>query len=208
MDNSDMATPYIYERQVEYWTSRGIEDFFLDSGFDVLVYPLTQLTEADVPADFLFRDQATMKLFGLQFKSLYRNGEDGWNINQQQHQRLQRFEWMYYGLSDMKTPSQQRTALHYLRIKGIRFAYQAQLTCNDLSGFGPGGGYLRWAAFYEGLKDCRHGRLIRTQDELRRSLWPYADQIAPREIVEIASEVLLSDFHNRRAIRYSSVIRS
>jgi hypothetical protein len=66
-----MPTPYIYERQVEYWTSRGIEDFFLDNGFDVLVYPLTQLTETDVPSDFLFRDQSTKKLFGLQFKSLY-----------------------------------------------------------------------------------------------------------------------------------------
>jgi hypothetical protein len=43
-----------YERQVEYWTSRGIEDFFLDNGFEVPVFPLTQLTEAAIPSDFLF----------------------------------------------------------------------------------------------------------------------------------------------------------
>jgi hypothetical protein len=58
--------PYIYERQVEYWTSREIEGFFLDSGFEVLVLPITQLTERGVPSDFLFLDGRTNKLFGLQ----------------------------------------------------------------------------------------------------------------------------------------------
>lgn len=202
-----MPTPYIYERQVEYWTSRGIEDFFLDNGFDVLVFPLTQLTERDVPNDFMFRDQGTKKLFGLQFKSLYKNGEDAWNISESQHERLQQFDWMYYGLSDLTSASQQRTALHYLRIKGVDFPYQPHLTRKDLSGSGTGGVYFRWAAFYEGLKDCRHGRRIHNRQELHESLWPYPDRVAPREIVEIADEVLLSDFQQRRAIRYSSVIR-
>src|SRR5689334_16901835 len=107
------ATPYVYERQVEYWTSRGIEDFYVDSGFEVIVLPITQLTEAHVPADFIFFDQQTTKLFGLQYKALYHNGHDHWNINQQQHTKLRQFDWMYYGLSDLKSGTQQRTALYY-----------------------------------------------------------------------------------------------
>jgi hypothetical protein len=54
----------------------------------------------------MFRDQGTKKLFGLQFKSLYKNGEDAWNISETQHERLQQFDWMYYGLSDLTSASQ------------------------------------------------------------------------------------------------------
>lgn len=62
-----MPTPYVYERQVEYWTSRGMEGFFLDAGFEILVLPITQLTERGVPADFLYLDTGTNKIFGFQF---------------------------------------------------------------------------------------------------------------------------------------------
>jgi hypothetical protein len=202
-----MPTPYIYERQLEYWTSRGIEDFFLDNGFEVLVFPMTQLNEADIPSDFIFWDQSTKKLFGLQFKVLYKSGEDFWNVDQSQHLTLQRFDWMFYGLSDLTTATQHRTALHYLRIMRPGFTYQPHLTRGDISGFGTGG-YFRWAAFYEGLRDCRWGRRISTVPDLHKSLWPYPDRTAPREITEIADEVLLSDFQNRRAIRFSSLMRS
>jgi hypothetical protein len=74
-------TPYIYERQVEYWTSRDIEDFFLNDGFQVSVFPLTQLTEENVPSDFLFLDTGSSKIFGIQFKALYKNDEDFWNLS-------------------------------------------------------------------------------------------------------------------------------
>ena|ERR1035437_1644563 len=201
-----MPTPYVYERQVEYWTSRGIEDFFLDNGFEVIVLPLTQLNEADIPSDFIFRDRSTKKLFGLQFKVLYKNGDDFWNVDQTQHETLRRFDWMYYGLSDLTSAAQHRTALHYLRIARPGFPYQPRLTRGHLSGWGTGG-YFRWAAFYEGLRDCRWGRRICTPGELRESLWPYPERAAPREITEIADEVLLSDFEGRRAVRFSSLIQ-
>jgi hypothetical protein len=199
------VTPYLYERQVEYWTSRGIEDFFLDNGFEVIVMPLTQLTEAAVPADFIFRDRGTKKLFGLQYKALYKNDEDCWKLDSAQHATMQRFDWMFYGLSDLKTSSQQRNALHYLRVARPGFPYEAQLTRGHLSAQGIAG-YFRWAAFYEGLRDCRYGRRITTPAELQKTLWPYPDATAPREITQIADEVLLSDYEARRAVRYSSLI--
>ncbi|VXD22151.1 hypothetical protein PL8927_730024 [Planktothrix serta PCC 8927] len=32
------AKTFVYERQVEYWTSRQIEEFFLNAGFNIIVY--------------------------------------------------------------------------------------------------------------------------------------------------------------------------
>src|SRR5437867_5822587 len=110
------ATPYVYERQVEYWTSREMEGFFLDSGFELIVLPITQLTERSVPSDFLYLEKQTNKLFGLQFKALYHNGNDVWNLEPHQHAALSSFDWMYYGFSDLRSPRQHRNALHYLRI--------------------------------------------------------------------------------------------
>lgn len=44
-----------------------MEGFFLDAGFEILVLPITQLTERGVPADFLYLDTGTNKIFGFQF---------------------------------------------------------------------------------------------------------------------------------------------
>ena len=68
--------PFLYERHVEYWTTREIEGFLLDSGFEAIVLPITQLTERDVPANFFFLDNQTNKLYGIQYKALYHNGDD------------------------------------------------------------------------------------------------------------------------------------
>jgi hypothetical protein len=119
--------PYLYERQVEYWTTREIEGFFLDSGFEVIVLPITQLTERDVPADFLFLDSQANKLFGLQYKALYYNRHDYWNLDSRQHHILARFDWIYYGLSDLKASKQHRNALHYLRVLETKFDFTAKL---------------------------------------------------------------------------------
>ena len=198
-----MPTPYVYERQVEYWTSRAMESFFLDAGFEVLVFPLTQLTERDVPSDFLFLDNATNKIFGFQYKALYRNGDDHWNLEPTQHSTLGAFDWMYYGLSDLKAPRQHRNALHYLRVLGTGFAFQPKLSALgwQQNGLPP---YFRWAAFFEGLCSCKHGRRVNGKTELQRALWPHNGRSAPREIVELADEVFIANLDARRVVRYTS----
>ncbi len=197
--------PYIYERQVEYWTSREIEGFFLDSGFEVLVLPITQLTERGVPSDFLFLDGRTNKLFGLQYKALYHNSDDFWNVDQRQHSTLSAFDWIYYGLSDLTSARQHRNALHYLRIVPTGFPFDPHLSRRHFQqpGFSR---YFRWAAFFEGVRDCRFGRRVMTSGDLQQALWPHADT-APREITEITNEIFLTDFENRRAVRFSSMLR-
>ena len=58
--------PYVHERQTEYWTSRQIEEHFLNAAFEVLTFPLTQHTERRIPADFIFFDTARAKLHQVQ----------------------------------------------------------------------------------------------------------------------------------------------
>lgn len=196
---------YVNERQVEYWTSREIEGFFLDSGFEVTVLPITQLTERAVPADFMFLDGHTNKLFGLQYKALYHNGEDFWNLDERQHSTLQGFDWIYYGLSDLRSGRQHRNALHYLRVVGSGFPFSPRLTRRDFqqSGFSR---YLRWAAFFEGLCDCRFGRRITSSLDLQHAIWPQVESM-PREIGEIVTDVFLTDLEGRRTTRFSSLLR-
>jgi hypothetical protein len=175
-----VPAPYIYERQVEYRTSREIEGFFLDSGFEVLVLPITQLTERQVPSDFLFFDGSANKLFY--------------------------FEWMYYGLSDLTSSRQHRNALHYLRVVSPSFSYEARLTRPRLQQLQVPR-YVRWAAFFEGVRDCRYGCRVGSGAELARVLWPREVPAAPRELSEIADEVFMANFEGRRTVRFSSAIR-
>jgi hypothetical protein len=195
-------TPYIYERQVEYWTSRQMEGFFLDAGFELLTLPITQLTEFRVPADFLYLERTTSKLFGLQFKALYRNGSDRWYLEPRQHQTLSLFDWMYYGLSDMKSASQQRSALHYLRVLPSAFKYRPELSAQLSQRELPP--YYRWAAFFDSVCACKLGRRIESVNDLETALWPYNDRGMPREILEIAHEVFLANFKDKRGVRFSS----
>lgn len=197
-----MASPYVYERQVEYWTARDIEGFFLDAGFEVVVFPLTQLTEANVPADFLFYENTLKKMFGLQFKALYRNGDDFWNLDLTQHQQLQRYPWMYYGLSDLASARQYRNALHYLRVLPPTFDFRRRLSRTAI-GQPRGPAYMRWAAFYEGLQKCTSGVAIHSPEELRQQLWPGDEQLAPREITDLVDEVFIAEPAAGRVARFS-----
>jgi hypothetical protein len=68
---------YPHERQVEYWISRGIEEYFSNEGYDVVVIPNSPRVEKLVPYDHLFAGRG-IKIFGLQYKRLYPGSEDFW----------------------------------------------------------------------------------------------------------------------------------
>lgn len=82
---------YIAERQVEYWTSRQIEEFLLNAGHEILVYPIDQKVERYLPADFLYNMGTSVKMFGIQYKALYHNGDDYWKLDQRQPKLLPSF---------------------------------------------------------------------------------------------------------------------
>jgi hypothetical protein len=105
-------------------------------------------------------DRQASKLFGLQYKSPYHNGDDYWNLDSKQHTELVRFDWIYYGFSELKSAKHRRNALYYLRLLRGKFDFTGRLSPTDLNqaGIPPN---LRWAAFFEGIRDCKHGRRIR-----------------------------------------------
>jgi hypothetical protein len=84
-----MPSPYVYERQSEYWTSRAVEDALLDAGFDCLAFPLTGRTEHLLPADFIFAGDTAVNVFGFQYKALYGDPRDGWQIDERQRKALE-----------------------------------------------------------------------------------------------------------------------
>lgn len=200
------ASPYVYERQVEYWTSREVEGFLLDQGFEVLVFPLTALTEKEVPADFLFLDKGTSKLFGFQFKTLYGNGNDHWVLSDDQHRTMRSYSWLYYGLSEMSEVVQYRSALHYLRLVDSDFEFKPRLERGDLT-FANRARYVRWAPFFEGLKSCRYGCRIRTKGQLQRAVWPEESTAAPRELSQFVDEAFVANMDRRRVARFSNLLR-
>ena len=105
--------PYVYERQTEYWTSRQIEEHFLNAGFELLTFPLTQLSERRLPADFIFFDRNRAKVIGLQYKTLYHNNSDHWRLTAHQHEAMRElFPWVYYAASELRSSRENRNALH------------------------------------------------------------------------------------------------
>ena len=199
-----MTTPYIHERQSEYWTSRQVEEFFLDNGFELLTFPLTQRTEKSIPTDFIFFDRNNTKLFGFQYKALYRNGRDFWQLNSVQHRRLSVFPWIYYCLSEMRNARDYRASLHLARIVNPRFEYQERI-------FPTGDGrmefYSRWGAFYQGLQKCTNGVLVQSQRDLIEILNPDIEFDLTRELTESLVDVFLTDFASRRAVHLSPQLR-
>ncbi len=103
--------PYVPERQTEYWTSRQIEEHYLNAGFELLVFPLTQLSERHLPADFILFDKHRAKVVGLQYKALYHNGNDHWRLTAHQHEQMrERFPWIYYSASELRSIRDHRNA--------------------------------------------------------------------------------------------------
>lgn len=173
-----MAKTYVTERQSEYWTSRQIEDFFDNCGVDVHTIPVPQHIEKKIPADFLFIPAHKIKLFGIQYKALYKESSgDFWKLESNQHTTLQRFPWIYYGLSELKSRNHKKNSLHLLKI------FNPQDFCFPASGkfkqnSPPAKVYYRWGGFYKYLGECKCGLKINSLNELRTALSGYYDDIA------------------------------
>lgn len=198
-----MAKPYLHERQTEYWTSRGIEDFFLDAGFEVMTFPITQRSERHIPFDFVFLDRGTSKMFGIQYKPLYRNGEDYWPLTEHQHDQLQEFQdWGYYGLSEMREGGDHRVALHQTVFARVDFPFQGAITKRDLQGK-----YYRWGGFFDNLKKCRVGRLVQSRQDVESALRPL-DRQSILEVDENLVDVFVANLTQKRMLHFDGRGRS
>jgi hypothetical protein len=194
---------YLPERQVEYWTSRQIEDFLWDAGFQTQVLPLTQRTELHIPADFIFLPSGQLKMFGIQYKVLYQGTPDYWSTPQQQADQIAKFDWIYYGLSDLKNIRDSRNALYALRLCEASRIASPVTTVTHMYRVG----YSRWWRFYEQLIGCKFGRRVRDIGDFLGALSPVWDELPKLTDIHGAVDVLLLNSESQRAIHFSTLQR-
>lgn len=194
--------PYIYERQTEYWTSREIESYLFVAGHQVITFPLNQLTEKYLPADFIFFDSKNCKIFGLQYKALYHNEVDHWKLNKQQHIKMQHFDWIYYCGSELKDASHHSLALYSARFFKPTFDFTDKFPIKRKGG-SPDIVYYRWYSFFEAFKECRLGRVVKSEDEFRELLQPIAFL---NQELRMMIDIFLTDLKNKKVLHLSPLL--
>jgi hypothetical protein len=193
--------PYLYERQTEYWTSRSIENYFLDAGFVIATFPISQLNERFLPADFVFDHPGVCKLFGFQYKALYRNGADHWHLDRRQHDQLQAYsDWIYYCFSGLREVSEQRVALHRVFIARVGFEYHTSIPHQGIRRVL--GSYFRWAGFVAELERCRGGVKVTSADEIRAAV-RRADRPLTTELDRDLVDVFVANLDGKRLLHFS-----
>jgi len=191
-----MPSPYVAEVQTARWTSDAVRQAFRDAGFSVTEWPLTQHLEKQLPADAIFFSRRFSKLFGFQYKTVYRNGKDHWPLDPNQHRRLRVYPWIYYCCSELRDPADHGLALHFARIYATGFGYQPRLSGSSYSE--GQARYIRWGAFYQQLKQCRAGLRVTSRTDFADAVGTLSGNARLREVVQMG-DVLLADF-DRRAV--------
>jgi hypothetical protein len=199
------ASPYVHERQSEYWTSKQVENYLLDFGVEILTLPIPTQVEFLLPADFIFFDRERAKLFGLQYKALYHNDRDHWRLNEHQHQTLELYPWIYYCLLELREVKEFRAALHLARIANSSFPFCTELYPDGRERFGN---YSRWATFYRNLERCEKGIRVTSEGHLRELLMAGSDDPGLTRVRETAADIFLVDFASQHAIHYSPFWRA
>lgn len=189
-----MTSTLVYERNAEHWVSNEIERFFRELGYRCESFPIQAGIEKQVPADFAFSTSPPTKLFGLQYKVLYGNGKHHWRLSRSQHEQLGKFDWIYYGLSELESAAQRGTALHSLRIKSPNFPFSQEVSRSQ------SWPYRHWWPFLRGLLTCRNGVPIRSRQELIEAL--SQGGIAPGRLLQDLAHVFLVDRRTRRLVSF------
>ena len=180
---------YPHERQIEYWTSRAIEDYFDNEGYTVTVLPNSPRVEKYLPYDHLFAGKG-IKIFGFQYKRFNPgvNGDDYWDINIAQFHQLKKFSWIYYALPQVSSIKQRRNALHLLvvvssdaverKVRLSSASHHLRLATSDL-GIGAGKvPYFRWGGFVRNLFKCNAGWKPETVNGLKAVFYEARDVLS------------------------------
>ena len=204
-------TTYISEREFEYSTSRQIEDVFRNAGFGMSVRPIDQNTERYLPSDHIFYFNGLAKIFGIQYKVLYKNGEDHWRMNARQHSMLQKFPWIYYGLSDLKSATGIDNSLDHLRLYKNNIRLRENNRSMSKLPVSSRRSYTRWATFYDELLQCHRGFKVNSREKLKEELISYLmpdiEDKRPNRVTERINEmadIFVVNTKLRKALHLSS----
>lgn len=188
-----MPNPYYDERQVEQWTTRDVLDAFTRMHIRVFEYPVSQLTEKKLPADIIFVDRGRSKIFGFQYKALYRNSYDNFRLNAKQHRKLRRFSWIFYGFLEIRDSLDTAIALHRLRVVRVTNVRPVPQRSEFRVALSSVRRYYRWGAFFERFRRCRLGVRVKSVAHLQR--------LVPPEIVRALGDVFIVSVDDRAALR-------
>jgi hypothetical protein len=183
------------EQHVQDWTSAQILAALRRRGYAVRDWHQTQDTEKFVPADWLFMDRTRLKVFGLQYKALYRNGTEYWPLDESQHATLARYPWIVYCASELTAVTEKGQSLSMARFYGVDFPYQPRLRRRIRR---PK--YLRWREFIRGFESCLFGHRVTTKAELRSLVGEVSGSGPVREVNQTI-EYLFLNLERRRALR-------
>ena len=204
-------TTYVSEREFEYSTSRQIEDVFRNAGFDMSVRPIDQNTERYLPSDHIFYFNGLAKIFGIQYKVLYKNSEDHWRMDVRQHSILQKFPWIYYGLSDLKSATGIDNSLDHLRLYKNNIRLRENNRSMSKLPVSSRRSYTRWATFYDELLQCNRGFKVNSREKLKEELISYLmpdiEDKRPNRVTERINEmadVFVINVKSRKALHFSS----
>ena len=204
-------TTYVSEREFEYSTSRQIEDVFRNAGFDMSVRPIDQNTERYLPSDHIFYVNGLAKIFGIQYKVLYKNSEDHWRMDARQHSMLQKFPWIYYGLSDLKSASGIDNSLDHLRLYKNNIRLRENNRSMSKLPVSSRRSYTGWATFYDELLQCNRGFKVNSREKLKEELISYLmpdiEDKRPNRVTERINEmadVFVINVKSRKALHLSS----
>jgi hypothetical protein len=177
-------TPYVYERQVEYWTNSQLEIALKSMGFDVSCHPITPRLENALGVDAIFGgDPVIRRVFGLQYKALHRGEPNFWQATSQQHSVLLRHTWAYYCLSDVRSMGDGPATLRLARFTRPRHTPIDRRS--RINAKGEGFRYWRWNSFSQALLHRKIGRAVTSRSALARLLGDSA------EATEIATSIVL-----------------
>lgn len=201
-----MAAAKVKERQTEYWTSRAIENFFHDEGYEVSTFPLSGVTEGELPLDYVFWSPRFAKMFGIQYKALYGNGDEHWPIDVAQLAALKNIPWAAYSLSEMDDPRQWRSALHR---QAIVFPAKVDLRPGSVRierrDLGERIRYARWGGFIEMIERCQFGFKVDGKADLRAELNRLV-QSPNRELLQMV-DLFVADKEERKVLHLDPIMK-
>src|SRR5258707_10238327 len=103
------------EQHIQDWTSADIVGALERRGYTIRDWHPTQDLEKFVPADWLFFDQTRLKVFGVQYKALYRNGSEHYPLDREQHNTMAGHPWIVYCASELVRLDERPHALRRAR---------------------------------------------------------------------------------------------
>jgi hypothetical protein len=200
-----VATTYVPERQCEHWINQQLEAQLRAHGWTVLAFPLQQVTENSVPTDYLLfgEGKGPVKLFGLQHKALYHNGQDHWVLDRSQHADLiAKFPWVYYCLSEIRSVRDSPSALHACRFVRPTALTPPRANMVDVRE------YMRWWPFISRFIACTVGVEVGSRSELNSLLSPDDPTTRPGELERLLVDAFVVDVGQGHAIHLDPRLRS